>query len=155
MKRTIITTLFATFITLLAIPKTHAAAQSLDLTVQSPTRLATPNLRLEEPELDASLLRAQTRAHRLEVVGWSLAAVSGVGMIATGIAVAQTDCGDDFICFNGPAIGLLAGAVLFGGPLAIGVIVGSIGTARRRRAQGRGEWRVSMMGTGARFEATF
>lgn len=155
MKRTITVMLLATFVTLFAIPEGRAAAQSLDLEIAAPLDAPAPNLRLEEPDLDASLERSHRRALRLELAGWSLAAMSGVGMVATSLVVGLADCDEDSFCFNGPAFGLMAGAMLFGGPLLIGTIVGSIGTARRRRAQGRGEWQLSMTGTGARFEATF
>jgi hypothetical protein len=76
-------------------------------------------------------------------------------MISMGVAVAQTACSDQFVCLNGPRFGAAVGAMVFGALLAIGIVVGSIGTARRRGAQRRGDWRLSLTGPGASFEAAF
>lgn len=117
--------------------------------------LDAPAFALDAPEPRAASTRANRRARRLEITGWTLAGVSTVGALATGLAVARTDCDDEWICFNGPGFGAIVGATLFAAPFAVGALVGSIGTVRRRRAQRAGTWDLALVGSGARFELTF
>lgn len=116
-----------------------------------------PELRLELPTPEMTPhVRRDLRARRLELTGWTIVGLSAVTGLGFGLAVGMHDCGDDaFLCFNGPVIGLLAGLLAAAPGVALGTLVGTIGTVRRRRAQHAGTWSLSWSGSSVRFGVMF
>jgi hypothetical protein len=112
-----------------------------------------PELRLEIP---TPQMRRDRRARRLELTGWTIVGASAVTGLAVGLAVGMHDCGDDaFLCFNGPVFGLFTGLLAAAPGIALGTIVGTLGTVRRRRSQHAGTWSLAWSGSSVHLGLVF
>lgn len=110
-----------------------------------------PLARLDEAP--ATVL-ASRRAQRFELGGWVLAGMSVVGTSFLVLAYSGSCEEGEWGCF-GALEGLSVGLMAFGAPLVAGVVLGVMGTARRRRLQHDGTWALAFVGSGARFELAF
>ena len=110
-------------------------------------------LRLEIP---TPQMQRDRRARRLELTGWTIVGVSALVKLGFGLVVGLHDCGEDaFVCINGPIVGVATGLLAAAPGLIVGMLVGTLGTVRRRRAQRAGTWSLSWSGSSARFGLVF
>lgn len=110
-------------------------------------------LRLLLDHLDQDLPSSQVRTRRLEHAGWMLAGFStliGIGGLAVAAAADNAGVGSLDTVVGGVLVAMVSTI-----PLLVGVVIGSIGTVRRRRAQRRGEWVLGLGATGVDLRLRF